>query len=122
LLARLTLLLRSTNKFVSLVASKEYARLTAGLFLCSCLNPSQLTLTAPVRVASDQQTAQWAFAAQQPASRIGLGVPAASMFYEHLTNADDAALKRLATIMTACTFPMKMLAIPQNFWVSSAFS
>jgi hypothetical protein len=62
------LLLRSTNKFVSLVASKEFARLTAGLFLCNYLNPSQLTLTAPFRAASDQQTAQWAFAAQQPAA------------------------------------------------------
>ena len=36
-LVRLTLLLLSTNKFVSLVASKEYARLTAGLCLCNYL-------------------------------------------------------------------------------------
>jgi len=28
-------------------------------------------------------------------SRIGLGVPAASMFCEHLADADDAALMRL---------------------------
>ena len=43
LLVRLTLLLRSTNKFVSLVASKEYARLTAGLFLCSYLRGTECT-------------------------------------------------------------------------------
>ena len=59
---RLTLLLRSTNKFVSLVASKEFARLTAGLFLCNYLRG------------------------------------------------------------TECTFPMKTLAIPQIFRVSSAIS
>ena len=57
MLVRLTLLLRLTNKSVSLVASKEFARLTAGLFLCNYLNPSQLMLTAPVRGIPARKTA-----------------------------------------------------------------
>ena len=30
---------------------------------------------------------------------VGSGVPAASMFFEHLANADDAALKRLCGLV-----------------------
>ena len=43
LLVRLTLLLRLTNKFVSFIASKEFARLTAGLFLCNYLRGTACT-------------------------------------------------------------------------------
>ena len=52
---------------------------------------------------SDKQTAQWAFAAQQeriyrPLLSVGSGVPAAAMFYEHLADTDDAALRRLLIV------------------------
>ena len=46
------------------------------------LNPSQLTLTSPIRGMPSSTTFQ-------------TGVPAAAMFSEHLADADDAALMRL---------------------------
>ena len=55
-------------------------------------------MTSPIRVASDKQTVQWTFAAQQPAAAGSDSVPAASMFYEHLADADDAALKHLVMV------------------------
>ena len=49
------------------------------------LNPSQLSLTAPVRGIPSSTTFQ-------------TGVPAAAMFYKHLADADAAALMRLGKI------------------------
>ena len=66
-------------------------------------NPSHF-VTAPFRVASDKETAQWAFSASslrqqerlhRPLPMVGSGVPAAATFCESLADADDAALMRL---------------------------
>ena len=46
------------------------------------LNPSQLSLTAPVR-------------SMPTTPEVGSGVPAASTFFKSLADADDAALMRL---------------------------
>ena len=66
-------------------------------------NPSHF-VTAPFRVASDKETAQWAFSASslrqqerlhRPLPMVESGVPAAATFCESLADADDAALMRL---------------------------
>ena len=66
--------------------------------------PQSAALTAPFRVASGKETAQWAFPTSslrqqdrlyRPLPMVGSGVPAASTFYESLADADDAALMRL---------------------------
>ena len=73
------------------------------LCLHPLLNPSRFA-TAPIRVASGKETAQWAFPTSslrqqdrlyRPLPMVGSGVPAASTFYESLADADDAALMRL---------------------------
>ena len=66
--------------------------------------PQSAVLTAPFRVASGKETAQWAFPTSslrqqdrlyRPLPMVGSGVPAAAIFCENLADADDAALMRL---------------------------
>ena len=69
------------RKFIS--TKKEFDQ-SIKLFFCGdkLLNPSQLSLTAPVRGMPTSTTLQ-------------SGVPAASTFFKSLADADDAALMRL---------------------------
>ena len=75
--------------------------------------PQSAALTAPFRVASDKETAQWAFPTSslrqqdrlyRPLPMVGSGVPAASMFYEHLADASGTALMRLCFALICATF------------------
>ena len=48
--------------------------------------------------------------AYRPLALLGSGVPAASMFCEHLADADDAALKRLVTVYILQKHPFKAVS------------
>ena len=96
---RLTLLLRSTSKFVSLVASKEIRPAYRRAFSLQLLTPVFASLRQPL------------LGAHRPLAVLGSGVPAASMFCEHLADADDAALKRLVTVYILQKHPFKGVSL-----------
>ena len=75
------------------VASKELSSAIAELFSLLLLNPSLLRR-------------QPLSGACRPLSSFGSGVPAASMFFEHLADADDAALMCLINTITSIGLPI----------------
>ena len=83
---------------------KASSRRSKPSLLAPTSQPQSAALTAPIRVASGKETAQWAFPTSslrqqdrlyRPLPMVQSGVPAASTFYESLADADDAALMRL---------------------------
>ena len=96
---------------------KQKTQHYAGSFACTPSQPQSAALTAPFRVASGKETAQWAFPTSslrqpdrlyRPLPMVGSGVPAAAIFCENLADADDAALMRLVISLKTALYPSEL--------------